>query len=447
MTFQQTAGVLSSLNQQGRSRLCNARVPACLLVGDGLKGADPDRDGSLLVDLHLDGEDIVAVTPAGLSPPNDFVLAIDLGGRHLWPLLVDVHTHLDKGHMVDRAPDSQGTVMGAILATASDRVAHWTYDDLIRRMEFGLATAYAHGVGVIRTHLDSLPEQAKTTWAAFQTVNRNWGSRIALQAVALVGLDVYLSDHGRMLADIVEAQNGLLGGFLRVSEGGQGSSGEETDHLLDVLFRIARGRNLDVDLHVDEAAVGDHLPAIARATMRHGYEGRVTCGHCCSLALLDDEAIAERVTLLSDAGVNIVSLPTVNMYLQDRDKGRTPRWRGVTPVKELREGGVRVAVAGDNCRDTFYAYGDHDMLDTWRQAVKILHLDHPHGDAASLAASVPAEIMGQKAGRIAVGGKADFMILDAWTMDQVLARPHADRIIIRRGAAANAPLPSYELLR
>ncbi len=40
--------------------------------------------------------------------------------------------------------------------------------------------------------------------------------------------------------------------------------------------------------------------------------------------------------------------------------------------------GLRVAVAGDNCRDPFYAYGDHDMLDTFTQAVKILHLDHPH---------------------------------------------------------------------
>jgi hypothetical protein len=46
-----------------------------------------------------------------------------------------------------------------------------------------------------------------------------------------------------------------------------------------------------------------------------------------------------------------VSLPTVNMYLQDREAGpRTPRWRGVTVLHEMKARGLRVAVAGDNCR-------------------------------------------------------------------------------------------------
>ena len=60
--------------------------------------------------------------------------------------------------------------------------------------------------------------------------------------------------------------------------------------------------------------------------------------------------------------------------------GRTPRWRGVTLLHEMKAAGLRVAVAGDNCRDPFYAYGDHDMLETFTNAVKILHLDHPLGD-------------------------------------------------------------------
>lgn len=88
------------------------------------------------------------------------------------------------------------------------------------------------------------------------------------------------------------------------------------------------------------------------------------------------------------------------MYLQDRQPGRTPRWRGVMPVQELRAAGVAVAVAGDNYRDPFYAYGDHDMLDTWRQAVRILHLDHPYADAPALAGPVPAAITGFQAGSI-----------------------------------------------
>jgi hypothetical protein len=70
---------------------------------------------------------------------------------------------------------------------------------------------------------------------------------------------------------------------------------------------------------------------------------------------------------------------------------RTPRWRGVTLVQELRAAGIKVAVAGDNCRDPFYAYGDHDMIETLRDSVKILHIDHPLSNAPAMAGPVPAE--------------------------------------------------------
>lgn len=434
-----------SLTGKGRVHLRNARIPVALMAGQGPERGVSDRDGALLVDLLVQDDAIADIAPAGVLAFDGGVQVVDLEGRHVWPLLLDVHAHLDKGHMVDRAPDSGGTHAGARAATTADRLAHWSREDVAARMEFGLETAYAHGVAAIRTHLDSHEGQAHITWAAYQKAAERWSSRIALQAVALVPLDVYASGHGRDLADLVADGGGLMGGVTRASGGTHGGL-DDMEGMLDILFRLASERDLDIDLHVDESATGDSLPAIARATMRYGYEGRVTCGHCCSLALLEDEALADRLALLAKAGINIVTLPTVNMYLQDRQQLRTPRWRGVTPVKELRAAGIRVAVAGDNCRDTFYAYGDHDMLDTWRQAVKILHLDHPHGDAAALAATVPAAMMGQEAGLIAVGRKADMMILNAWTMSQVLARPQSDRSLIRRGAIANVALPSYQLL-
>ena len=107
-----------------------------------------------------------------------------------------------------------------------------------------------------------------------------------------------------------------------------------------------------------------------------------------------------------------MTLPTVNLYLQDRSDGRTPRWRGVAPVHEMRHRGIPVAIAGGNCRDPFYAYGDHDMVDTFRHAVRILHLDHPFGDAVAMAGPVPqAIIQAGQLGTIAKGGPARFILL------------------------------------
>lgn len=35
------------------------------------------------------------------------------------------------------------------------------------------------------------------------------------------------------------------------------------------------------------------------------------------------------------------------------------------------------------------------------------------------------------------------MIFEAWSMDQVIARPQTDRVIVRAGRVSEAVLPSY----
>lgn len=429
---------LRRLNGRGRAALCNARVPLSLLAGGAPEGASPEADGSVRVDLVLDGPVVAQVAAAGTAVTD----GIDLGGRQLWPMLVDAHAHLDKAHTLGRAPDSGGTHAGARDATSRDRKAHWRRDDLLVRMSFGLGCAEAHGVAAIRTHLDSHQGQARETWAAFSEMRAAFAGRVALQAVALVPVDTWEGDYGRELADLVAAEHGILGGVTRASGGTHGAL-EGLDALLDRLFALARERDLDIDLHVDEAAEADALPHVARATIRHGWQGRVTCGHCCSLSLLPEADLDQTISLLAEAQLNLITLPTVNMYLQDRQPGRTPRWRGVMPVAELQASGLPVAVAGDNCRDPFYAYGDHDMLDTWRQAVRILHLDHPIADAPGLAGPVPARIMGIDAGAIVAGRQADLMLFHAYTLDQVVARPQSDRTLIRAGQWSSRNLPDY----
>src|SRR5215212_9202043 len=118
------------------------------------------------------------------------------------------------------------------------------------------------------------------------------------------------------------------------------------------------------------------LGQIADAALRHKFKGRIVAGHCCSLALADDNERATIVAKVAEARIAVVSLPMCNMYLQDRQSGRTPRWRGVAPLHELDAAGVTVMVASDNTRDPFYAYGDLDMLEVYREATRILHLDH-----------------------------------------------------------------------
>ena len=179
--------------------------------------------------------------------------------------------------------------------------------------------------------------------------------------------------------------------------------------------------------------------------MRNDFENRVLVGHCCSLARQPDDDVRATLDKVAEAGLSVVSLPMCNLYLQDRRvDGSTPRWRGVTLVHEMKARGIKVAVASDNTRDPFYAYGDLDMLEVLRMAVRVLHLDHPFRDWPAAIASTPAEIMGlEGAGQLAPGGTADFVIFRGRAWTELLARPEAERIVVRAGRAIERALPDY----
>jgi cytosine deaminase len=121
------------------------------------------------------------------------------------------------------------------------------------------------------------------------------------------------------------------------------------------------------------------------------------------------------------------------MYLQDRHAGRTPRWRGVTLLHEMKARGIPVAVASDNTRDPFYAYGDLDPLEVFREASRILHFDHTVGDWPAAVCRDPAAIVGRpEFGRIAVDRPADLVLFRARNWTELLAVP-------RRTARSSAP--------
>ena len=108
--------------------LARARVPSCLL--EGAEGGDE----LALVDLELADGRIAAVRPsAGLPPPG----ASDLAGRMVLPGFVDMHTHLDKGHIWPRAANPDGSFWAALETVEADRRANWSAEDVAARQHMG----------------------------------------------------------------------------------------------------------------------------------------------------------------------------------------------------------------------------------------------------------------------------------------------------------------------
>lgn len=425
-------------------RLTNARAPLSLLTAAGLAG---NREGLAEIDLTIDDGRIASVVPAGTATLDDDLPALDVDGGIVLPRLVDIHTHLDKGHIWPRRPNPDGTFMGALENVGADREANWSAEDVRTRMEFSLRCAYAHGTGAIRTHLDSIGPQTAISWSVFAELRKAWRERIVLQAVSLFPIDLVLIDEGQFRAIVAATarHGGVLGGVTFLGE----APDLRTDRALDGIFQAAAAEGLDVDLHVDESNAPEArtLERVADAVIRNRYPGRVLCGHCCSLALYPPDDLARTIARITEARLAVVSLPMCNMFLQDRQPGRTPRWRGVAPLHELQAAGVPVMIASDNTRDPFYAYGDLDMLETLREATRILHLDHGGPDAFRAAASTPADFMGlDRHGRVEAGDAADLILTRARSLTELLSRPQADRTVLVAGRPIDTMLPDYREL-
>ncbi len=426
--------MIPAIPSAGRFALAGARMLAAHVP---FAAESVDRDGFVLVDLLIDDGRFADVAAAVAAPAAD-APRIDLAGRIALPTFVDAHTHLDKAHIWPRAPNPTGDFMGALDTVARDRAANWTAADVAARMDFCLRTAFAHGTSAIRTHIDSIGPQTRISWPVLSETRDRWKGRIELQAAPLFKIESALDEtHMADVEAMLEAHGtGVLGAVtFMVPELSEG---------LNALFALAERKGWDLDFHVDESADPEarSLSVIAETALGRRFPGRILVGHCCSLAVQPDDEHKRAVELCARAGLSVVSLPMCNLFLQDRQAGRTPRWRGVTALHELSDAGVNVMIASDNVRDPFYAYGDLDMLEVWREGVRVLHLDYPFARWAPAVREAPAKAMGLGLDGVRPGAPADLILTDAREFTQLFARPQADRVVLRAGRRPPPP-PDY----
>ncbi|MEM7061959.1 MAG: cytosine deaminase [Cyanobacteria bacterium P01_B01_bin.77] len=424
--------------------LTNGRIPLCFLSEDaGLEPipslqAFPHLEELVAVDVEISGGAISAILPAGqtdLDKPT-----VELNQGLIWPCFVDMHTHLDKGHIWPRCPNPDGTFIGALDTVRQDH-DNWHHDDLYQRMEFGLKCSYAHGTQAIRTHLDCFGSLGRTSFTVFDQLRRQWQDRLTLQAVCLVSLDYFLTPLAETLAQLVAEFGGVLGGVAYMNKG--------LTAQLDQVFILAKRYGLDLDFHTDESLDPEDITLrfVAEAALRHDFQGAITCGHCCSLSVQSPQVVEKTLALVKAANIGIVSLPMCNLYLQDRQPEQTPRYRGVTLLHELQQRDISIALASDNCRDPFYAYGDHDGLDVFKQSVRIGHLDRPFDHWPTSFTRRPAQLMGlESLGTLTIGTPANLICFKARTLNELVARAQENRIVLCRGQQIDTTLPDYSEL-
>ena len=397
------------------------RWPLALLDPRHCRGPDPDGDGLVNLTLTVSGATVSRIEPLPRTAGPHLPLAL--------PAAVEPHCHLDKAFTWSQAPNPSGTIPGALEANLREHKRR-SAAAVAERMNRALETAWRQGYRALRSHLD-LGGRAgsQATWEAVTHTWDAWSNRLQLQAVALAPLEFWSATAGVHLARQLARLGGGLGGAL-AHHNTQGSPWRE--HLAGML-RLAAEQGCMVDLHLDETCDPRSrcLEGLLDLLEQEPLPVSVTVSHGCSLAQQPPEQMRRTAERLATLRVPLVSLPTTNLWLQGRSSGRrTPRLRGLAPIHELQEGGVTVAIGGDNVADPWFPGGNFDPVELWRFAVPVTHLHPWEQRGLTPFTSAPAQVLGLAwDGVLRHGCPADLILTEASSWQALLSTPQRLRIL------------------
>ena len=167
-------------------------------------------------------------------------------------------------------------------------------------------------------------------------------------------------------------------------------------------------------MHIDESENPHdrYVETVIDCTRVHGLAGRVSVDHVCSLGYRSEAEQQRTAEALAAAGVQVVSLPAVNLILQGHTQ---PCARGLVPIRRLLAAGVNVCVGSDNVRDPFNPLGHYDPLWQANLAVHAAHLTRPaeRETALELITTRAAAALNVPDYGLKVGDRADLVLLDA----------------------------------
>lgn len=372
-----------------------------------------DSAGTALGIRCHDGR-IVAIGPDVTAPD-----AVDGGGRLVLPAFVEPHVHLDKtlwgeawqpGKRATRLRDyieNERRVLSANTTPPEERAGRL------------LAQMLAFGTTAVRSHIDVAPDMGLTHVEAMMRLRETWSDRVDLQFVAFPQQGL-LCRPGT--TDLIRTAIGMgvetVGGLDPAGIDG------DPDGQLRFIFDLAVETGTGVDIHLhDKGDLGAwQIERIADYTAASGLAGKVMISHAYCLGMIPEGRLDRIGRRLAD---NDISLMT-----------SAPADVAVPPVEELTAMGVTVCCGSDGIRDSWSPFGNGDMLE--RAFLTAFRFDWNRDEdfalALTCATHAAAKAIGIKDYGLAIGNRADFVMIAASCPGDALCRRPADRRVVRRGA-------------
>jgi cytosine deaminase len=375
-------------------------------------------DGSIS-DIGVTAGRISIIAPAGTIAAGAHE-KIDLAGKLVLPGFVEGHVHLDTSFYGDKwmphKPCTNGFDVHERVAFQHQNMAVAAPMDERARNQLDLCIA--NGATAMRSHVMVDGSVGLKSLEAILKVREDYRDLIDIQLVAFPQSGILKSPGTAGLMDeAVSIGAEVVGGLDPAS-----FDRDPAAHL-DVVFGIAERRGVDIDIHLHDAGTLGvfTIEDICARTSALGMGGHVAVSHAYGLGDIPADAAKRAADLLARSGVSIMT--------------NAPGAHNFPPVALLRASGVTVFSGSDNIRDSWWPYGDGDMLS---RAMLIGYRSGFYTDDELNAAFDVVTAAGAKALRLEgygleIGAKADFVTLAAEHVPEAVVAVPKGRSVYKAG--------------
>ncbi|WP_198929061.1 amidohydrolase family protein [Rhizobium sp. AC27/96] len=374
-------------------------------------------DGSIR-DIGVTDGRIVAIEPTGSVVEAGQI--VELESALVVPGFVEGHIHLDTSFYGDawipHKPCTNGFDVHERVAFQAENMAQAAPMDVRARNQLDLCIA--NGSTHMRSHVMVDGSVGLKSLETILAVREEYRGLIDIQLVAFPQSGILKSPGTPQLLDEAITMGADLVGGLDPA-----SFDRDIERHLDVVFGVAEKHGVGVDIHLhDGGTLGLFtIEQICARTRALSMGGHVAVSHAYGLGDLSSEVAKRAAALIAESGIAIMT--------------NAPGSYSFPPVALLRSAGVTVFSGSDNIRDSWWPYGDGDMLG---RAMMIGYRSGFYTDDELKAAFDIVTESGARALRLEdyglhVGAKADFVTLKAEHVPEAVVAVPKGRSVYKAG--------------
>lgn len=285
----------------------------------------------------------------------------ELGG---W---VNTHSHLDRAFTFTKNDFSNSySYLKEKWHLVDEMKRNSTVDDIYSRMVRAVELFIEQGTQAVGSFIDVDDVIEDRSIKAAMRLKENYGDQIEIRFANQV-LKGVLDPVAREWFDRSVEYVDIVGGLPAKD------FGREEEHL-DILLGTAKEYDKLVHVHVDQFNTDDEKETelLAKKTIEHGMQGKVTAVHSISVAAHPEDYRQELYELMREAQLHVISCPTAWID-HNRSERLTVSHNSITPVDEMVPAGLNVAFGTDNINDIYKPYSDGDLWTELRVMLEACH--------------------------------------------------------------------------